>query len=201
MATRSWRGCPSTLSRFATRIGVPELFGETGLLPLERRGVRPTLEVNGIWGGFSGEGSKTIIPAEAHAKISCRLVADMDPHRTFELVRDAVLAVGVPGVRVEVRLLNHGMWSRVSIDHPATVAAASALRDVFGADPYYLFEGGSIPAAASFGSLLGLPVVLLGFTNPDDQAHAPNENMVLANYDGGLRTIVRYWAALRDLPT
>ena len=71
---------------------------------------------------------------------------------------------------------------------------------MFGEEPYYLREGGSIPAAASFSTMLSLPVVLLGFTNPDDQAHAPNENMVLANYEGGIRTIVRYWAALRELP-
>ncbi len=182
------------------QIGVPELFGEPDFLALERRGARPTLEVNGIWGGFQGEGSKTIIPAHAHAKISCRLVADMDPGRTFERVRAAITAVDVPGVRVEVRLLSHGMWSQTPIDHPATQAAASSLREVFGADPYYLFEGGSIPAAASFSSMFGLPVVLLGFTNPDDQAHAPNENMVLANYEGGIRSIARYWSALRDLP-
>jgi len=184
----------------ADGIGVPELFGEPDFLPLERRGARPTLEVNGIWGGFQGEGAKTIIPAHAHAKVSCRLVADMDPVQTFERLRDAVLAVSVPGVRVAVTLINHGMGTQTAIDHPATIAAAASLRDVFGADPYYLYEGGSIPAAASFDTMLGLPVVLLGFTNPDDQAHAPNENMVLANYEGGIRTIVRYWSALRDLP-
>jgi len=185
---------------FAAGIGVPELFGEGDFLPLERRGARPTLDVNGIWGGFQGEGSKTIIPASAHAKISTRLVADMDPRRTFERVRDAILAVPVPGVTVEVRLLNDGMWSRVGIDHPATRAAAACLEEVFGETPYYLNEGGSIPAAASFGSILGLPVVLLGFTNPDDRAHSPNEQMVLANYEGGVRTVARYWKALADLP-
>jgi acetylornithine deacetylase/succinyl-diaminopimelate desuccinylase-like protein len=185
---------------FAGALGVAELHGEPAFGVLERRGVRPTLDVNGIWGGFQGEGSKTIIPAHAHAKISCRLVADMDPIRTFERVRDAVLAVPAPGVRVEVTLMNHGMWSLTEIDHPASVAAARALEDVFGEKPYYIREGGSIPAAASFGSILGLPVVLLGFTNPDDQAHAPNESMVLANYEGGVRTVARYWEALRELP-
>lgn len=184
---------------FAAGIGVPELFGEADFLPLERRGARPTLDVNGIWGGFQGEGSKTIIPASAHAKISTRLVADMDPARTFGRVRDAILAVPVPGVRVDVRLLNDGMWSRVGIDHPATRLAAACLEDVFGEAPYFLNEGGSIPAAASFGSILGLPVVLLGFTNPDDRAHSPNEQMVLANYEGGVRTIARYWEALAGL--
>jgi acetylornithine deacetylase/succinyl-diaminopimelate desuccinylase-like protein len=184
----------------ADGIGVSELFGEPDFLPLERRGARPTLDVNGIWGGFQGEGAKTIIPAHAHAKVSCRLVADMDPVRTFDRLRAAVMSVHVPGVRVEVQLINHGLGTQTAIDHPAATAAAAALREVFGQDPYYLYEGGSIPAAASFRSMLGLPVVLLGFTNPDDQAHAPNENMVLANYEGGLRTIVRYWSALAGMP-
>ena len=181
---------------WAERVGVPELFGEPGLLPVERTGARPTLDVNGIWGGFEGEGSKTIIPAHAHAKISCRLVADMDPGATFERVRDRILAVAPRGVRTEVTLLNDGMWSLTGIDHPATRAAAKSLEEVFGQEPLYVRGGGSIPAAASFSSMLGLPVVMLGFAPPDDQAHAPNESMRLDNYEGGLRTIARYWEAL-----
>jgi acetylornithine deacetylase/succinyl-diaminopimelate desuccinylase-like protein len=191
---------PLDESAFVAELGVSELFGEPGFLPLERRGARPTLDVNGIWGGFTGVGSKTIIPAHAHAKVSCRLVPDMDPELTFARVRDAILAVPVPGVRVTVTLLSSGMWSLAGIDHPATQMAARCLEEVFGTRPYYLREGGSIPAAASFSTLLGLPVVLLGFTNPDDQAHAPNEQMVLANYEGGVRTIARYWEALAGLP-
>jgi acetylornithine deacetylase/succinyl-diaminopimelate desuccinylase-like protein len=180
----------------ASDIGVPELFGEPGYGSLERRGARPTLDVNGLWGGFQGEGSKTIIPAHAHAKISCRLVPDMDPARTFRIVRESVLANAPPGVRVEVSLINDGMWSLTEIDHPATRAAAQALEAVFGEAPVYLREGGSIPAAASFGSMLGLPVVLLGFTPPDDHAHSPNEFMRLDNYEGGIRTVARYWESL-----
>jgi acetylornithine deacetylase/succinyl-diaminopimelate desuccinylase-like protein len=187
---------PLDVETFTRDLGVPELFGDPAYTPLERRGARPTLDVNGIWGGFQGEGSKTIIPAHAHAKISCRLVADMDPVQTFELVRNAILAVPVPGVLVDVRLLNHGMWTLTTLEHPAAEAAARCLEEVFGAAPYYLREGGSIPAASSFNTLLGHPVVLLGFSNPDDQAHAPNESMVLANYEGGARTIARYWEAL-----
>jgi acetylornithine deacetylase/succinyl-diaminopimelate desuccinylase-like protein len=190
---------PLDEAAFTAELGVPSLYGEADFSPLERRGARPTLDVNGIWGGFQGEGSKTIIPAHAHAKISCRLVADMDPMRTFERVRDAILAVPVPGVRVEVSLLNSGMWTLTGIDHPATRAAARVLEEVFGEGPFYLREGGSIPAAASFASLLGLPVVLLGFTNPDDRAHAPNESMVLANYEGGVRAVARYWQALTEV--
>ncbi len=180
----------------ARETGVPALFGEPGFGALERRGARPTLDVNGLWGGFQGEGSKTIIPAHAHAKVSCRLVPDMDPKRTFQRVRDHVAALTPPGVRVETQLISDGLWSLTGIDHPATRAAAQCLQEVFGQSPVYLREGGSIPAAASFGSMLGLPVVLLGFTPPDDHAHSPNEFMTLANYEGGIRTIARYWEAL-----
>ena len=185
---------------FRAGTGVPALFGEPDFTPLERRGARPTLDVNGIWGGFQGEGSKTIIPAHAHAKVSMRLVPDMDPQRTFERLRDAILAEPPPGVDVKVTLINHGMWAITPIEHPATQAAARCLEEVFGAAPFYLREGGSIPMCASFKSILGLDVVLLGFTNPDDQAHAPNEQMVLANYEGGIRTVVRYWEAVSRLP-
>jgi acetylornithine deacetylase/succinyl-diaminopimelate desuccinylase-like protein len=181
---------------FTRQLGVPALFGEPEFHVLERRGARPTLDVNGIWGGFQGEGSKTIIPAHAHAKISTRLVPDMDPQRTFERVRDRVMALAPVGVNVEVTLLNTGMWSLMGIDHPAMEAAARTLEDVFGQAPVYLREGGSIPAAAAFGTLLGLPVVLLGFTNPDCQAHAPNESMVLDNYHRGTHAVARYWQEL-----
>ncbi|MEO7118557.1 MAG: dipeptidase [Candidatus Limnocylindrales bacterium] len=187
---------PLNEEEYAHRIGVPALFGEPDLLVVERQGARPTLDVNGLWGGFQGEGSKTIIPAHAHAKISCRLVADMDPNTTFERVRERVMALAPVGVTVDVRLLNTGMWSLTGIDHPATQAAARCIEDVFGVEPLYERGGGSIPAAASFSSMLGLPVVLLGFANPDDQAHAPNESMVLDNYERGIRTVARYWEAL-----
>jgi acetylornithine deacetylase/succinyl-diaminopimelate desuccinylase-like protein len=184
---------------FRDGIGVPALFGDPDFTVLERRGARPTLDVNGLWGGFQGEGSKTIIPAHAHAKVSCRLVPDMDPQRTFERLRDAVLADPPPGVDVSVTLINQGMWALTPIDHPATKAASACIEAVFGRAPVYLREGGSIPMCASFKSILGLDVVLLGFTPPDDQAHAPNESMRLDNYEGGIRTVVRYWQALAEL--
>jgi len=190
---------PFDESEFRAEHGLRELVGEPAFSPLERRGARPTLDVNGIWGGFQDEGSKTIIPAHAHAKISCRLVADMDPQRTFERLRDHVRTVAPAGVEVSISQLSAGMWSLASIDHPATMAAARCLEEVFGEPPVYLREGGSIPAVASFAEKLGLPIVLLGFTNPDDRAHAPNEVMYLANYEGGLRTVVRYWRQLASL--
>ena len=189
---------PFSEEEFVADYGLHSVFGDPAFTPLERRGARPTLDVNGIWGGFQGEGSKTIIPAHAHAKVSCRLVADMDTQSTFQRLRDYVMSIAPDGVEVEVRKLNDGMWSLTPIDHPATQAAAACLEEVFGAKPYFLREGGSIPAGATFSRVLGLPVVLLGFIQPDDQAHAPNENMRIDNMEGGVRTIVRYWQRLAE---
>ena len=185
-------------AEYVAQHGLHSLFGAPGFAPLERRGARPTLDVNGIWGGFQGEGSKTIIPAHAHAKVSCRIVADMDPETTFARLRDYVMSIAPAGVDVNVRRINDGWWVLTPIDHPATQAAAACLEEVFGEAPVYLREGGSIPAGASFTRLLDLPVVLLGFTQPDDQAHAPNESMRLDNLEGGLRTIMRYWQRLSE---
>jgi acetylornithine deacetylase/succinyl-diaminopimelate desuccinylase-like protein len=174
-------------------LGLPALVGEAGYTTLERRGVRPTLDVNGLWGGFQGDGTKTIIPAHAHAKVSCRLVANQDPDRIFELFRDHVARIAPPGVRTTVTSLGGGRPSVTPMDHPATKAAARAIEAAFGRPPLYIREGGSIPVCASFETVLGLPVVLAGFTNPDDNAHAPNESMVLDNYERGIRAIARLW--------
>ena len=155
------------------------------LPPLERRGARPTLDVNGIWGGFQGEGTKTIIPAHAHAKVSCRLVADKDPRRIFE-ARTYVEEIAPPGVRGRgQRRSAAGMPSLTSIDHPATQAAARALEETFGRAPSTSGRAARSRSCASFGTILGLPVVLLGFTPPDDHAHAPNEWMDLGQLRDG----------------
>jgi len=185
---------------YLARLGLPELFGETGFTTLERRGGRPTLDVNGLWGGFQGEGSKTIIQAHAHAKISCRLVPNQDPDRIFDALRAYVAQVAPPGVTTTVRLLGGGLPSVTPVDHPVTQAAARALEATFGRAPVYVREGGSIPVCASFESILGQPVVLLGFAQPDSHAHAPNEWMDLGNYETGIRTIVRFWTEIADLP-
>ncbi len=185
---------------YMAEMGVDALFGEAGYSTLERRGARPTLEICGLWGGFQGEGAKTIIPARAHAKVSCRLVPDQAPQRIFEAIRARVLELAPPGVTVDMTLINSGFASLTPIDHPATQAAARCLEEVFGQAPLYTREGGSIPVAASFETLLGLPVVLLGFMNPDCQAHSPNESMRIDNWEQGLRTTVRYWEALAALP-
>jgi acetylornithine deacetylase/succinyl-diaminopimelate desuccinylase-like protein len=181
-------------------LGLPALFGEPGYSTLERRGGRPTLDVNGIWGGFQGEGSKTIIPAHAHAKVSCRLVPDQDPDVILERFRAFVEQVAPPGVRTTVRYLGGGRPSVTPVDHPVTQAAARSLEATFGRAPVFVREGGSIPVCASFEDILGQPVVLLGFAPPDGHAHAPNEWMDLGNYETGIRTIIRFWDEVAALP-
>jgi acetylornithine deacetylase/succinyl-diaminopimelate desuccinylase-like protein len=192
---------PFDEAEYQRNLGLPALHGEAGYGTLERRGTRPTLDVNGIWGGFQGEGSKTIIPAHAHAKVSCRLVPDQDPDRIFTAFQDYVLRIAPPGVRTEVQDLGGGWPSVTPIDHPATRAAARALEATFGREPVYIREGGSIPICASFERILDLPVVLLGFDPPDQRAHAPNEWMDLRNYETGIRTVARMWDEVAALGT
>jgi acetylornithine deacetylase/succinyl-diaminopimelate desuccinylase-like protein len=174
-------------------LGISELFGEPSYSTVERKTGRPTLDANGIWGGYSGDGSKMIVPAEAHAKVSCRLVPSQDPGRVFEQIRAYGADIAPPGVEVTLHVLGSGLPSSTSIDHPATGAAARAIEATFGVPPLYYRVGGSIPVTASFGDLLGLPVVLLGFAPPDSQAHAPNEFMDLRNFETGIRAIARCW--------
>jgi acetylornithine deacetylase/succinyl-diaminopimelate desuccinylase-like protein len=173
--------------------------GEAGFSTVERRGARPTLDVNGIWGGFTGDGSKTIIPAHAHAKISCRLVTAQDPAKIALQVEAALKAAAPRGLQVEVQNLGNGYPFLTPLGDPYLSAAASALKETFGADPLYIREGGSIPIAALFQRELSLPVVLLGFTPPDDNAHAPNESMDLGNFEGGIRTVIRALDAIAAL--
>ena len=191
---------PFDEGEYQEHLGLPALVGEVGFTTLERRAARPTLDVNGLWGGFEGEGSKTIIPAHAHAKVSCRLVAAQDPDRIFEAFRAYVEEIAPPGVTTTVQYLGGGLPSLTPMDHPATQAAARALKATFGQAPVYIREGGSIPVCASFASILGLPVVLMGFTPPDENAHAPNEWMDLRNYETGIRTFARMFDELVDLP-
>ncbi|HET7031224.1 MAG TPA: dipeptidase [Candidatus Limnocylindrales bacterium] len=196
---RSIADLPFDEDAYLGRLGLPELHGEAGYSTLERRGARPTLDVNGIWGGFQGEGSKTIIPAHAHAKISCRLVANQDPVKISQALRDFVVAVAPKGVRVETQELGHGMPLHTPVDHPATQAAARALEATFGRAPVYVREGGSIPICASFQRILGQSVVLMGFVPPEDGAHAPNEWNDLRNYETSIRAIARMWDEIAGL--
>jgi acetylornithine deacetylase/succinyl-diaminopimelate desuccinylase-like protein len=197
----AYAALPFDEDHYQAALGVPELVGEAGYSTLERKSGRPTLDVNGIWGGYQGEGSKTIIPGRAGAKVSCRLVPDQQPDAIFERLRAYVEEIAPPGVRVVVTYLGDGLPVRTSIDHPAVQAAARSLEATFGQAPLYIREGGSIPFVATFEQVLGLPVVLMGFTPPDGNFHAPNEWMDLANFEAGIRTVVRYFDELAALET
>jgi acetylornithine deacetylase/succinyl-diaminopimelate desuccinylase-like protein len=176
--------------------GAPATVGEQGWSPLERMWLRPTLEINGIWGGYSGPGSKTIIPAHAGAKVSCRLVPDQDPGEIAALVAEALRHAAPPTVRVKVEAEPGGRPVLTPIDHPAVQAARRAMRHGFGADPAIIRSGGTIPPVATFQTVLGLPSVLVGVGLPDDQIHAPNERFDLDQYAAGVRVIARLWDEL-----
>lgn len=173
-------------------MGVSELVGEPEYPPLERIAARPTLELHGIAGGFTGEGAKTVIPAKARAKISLRFPVDLKSKEVFCLFKKAVKAAAPVGVEVTVRKISSGEGVMVELDNPAMVAATAALKEIYGKEPLYLHDGGSIPVAALFSEVLLTPVVLMGFGLPDDHAHAPNEKLSLGQFARGIRTVARF---------
>ncbi len=179
-------------------LGVPELYGEEGYTYLERTWVRPTLEVNGMYGGFQGEGIKTVLPAEASAKITCRLVPDQDPDEIVELLKRHIEKHKPVGVEVSVSLFDKGAPFVTPFDHPAIQAAGRAYEKVYQVPTSYTRGGGSIPIVAAFDQILGLPIVLMGFGLPSENFHAPNEHFHLENYDKGLLTICHYWYELAE---
>ena len=188
----------------ATAGGIGEAVGEEGWSVLERRWVRPTLEINGMWGGYQGPGSKTIIPASAHAKITCRLVPHQRPRDIAGKVAQALRAATPRGVRAEVVAKEGGNPVVTPSDHPAVRAASRAMAAVMGAEPVIIREGGSIPPVEVFQRVLGIPSVLVGTGLPDDQIHAPNEKFDLDHFAMGVRILARLWdeiAAERTVTT
>jgi acetylornithine deacetylase/succinyl-diaminopimelate desuccinylase-like protein len=167
--------------------GAPALDGERGFTATERIWGRPTVEVNGIGGGFQGEGSKTVIPREAFAKLTCRLVPGQTPEKIAALVSDHLRAQCPRGVRGTVTA-GHGGAPFVTDPHSRDgLAAQRALRDTFGREPALVREGGSIPIVQTFRDILGVDVLLLGLALPDANAHAPNENFPVENFEAGIR--------------
>jgi acetylornithine deacetylase/succinyl-diaminopimelate desuccinylase-like protein len=182
--------------KLRNQLGVTELFGEKGYTPTERTWARPTLEVNGIYGGFQGDGIKTVIPAEAHAKITCRLVPDQDPDEIAELLQAHIQSHLPVGVTVDVSLFDKGAPYVTPFDHPAIQAAGRSYEKIYGVPTAFTRGGGSIPIVATFDQILNLPVVLMGFGLPDENFHAPNEHFNLENFDKGLQTLCEYWYEL-----
>lgn len=167
--------------------GVPELFGETGFTPTERIWARPTAELNGIGGGYQGEGSKTVIPKEAFAKLTFRLVPDQKPERILELVRGHFQKHCGSGVRVEVVEGHSGLPYLMDPNSKDGKAAQQALVETFGGEVALIREGGSIPIVQTFRDVLKVDTLLLGLALPDCRAHSPNENFPLENYYAGMR--------------
>jgi acetylornithine deacetylase/succinyl-diaminopimelate desuccinylase-like protein len=173
-------------------MGARELVGEPGIPLLERLWARPTFEVHGIRGGFTGEGAKTVIPARAVAKISTRLVADQDPAEATEQLKQAVAKACPRGVTAELKVLHSAPPSLVNTDNRFIHAAADAMSEVFGKPTVYIRSGGSIPIVAAFEQSLGIPSVMMGFGLPDDNLHAPNEKLHLPNFYRGIEAVARY---------
>jgi acetylornithine deacetylase/succinyl-diaminopimelate desuccinylase-like protein len=176
--------------------GVPEVTGETGYSMAERRGVRPTLDIHGLPGGFTGPGGKTVIPARALAKVSMRLVPDQDPAEIARLFETHLHALAPPTVEVEVRTIGTARPAYVDPQSPAVQAAARAYELGFGAPPVYGRGGGTLPIVTEFQDTLGTPVVLMGLGLPDDQVHAPNEKFHLPNLYRGVESLIYYFAQL-----
>jgi acetylornithine deacetylase/succinyl-diaminopimelate desuccinylase-like protein len=173
-------------------MGVTQFAGEAEYPPMQRIWARPTLEVHGIIGGFVGEGTKTVIPAIAKAKISLRLPPELKSAEAYTLFEQAVQAVAPAGVSVTVHKLGSGEGVLVSPDTPPMQAAAAALEQVYGKPPVMLRDGGSIPIGALFDGVLHAPVVLMGFGLPDDNLHAPNEKYSLEQFYRGIRTVAEF---------
>lgn len=184
---------------WSRRIGVPgPMDGEVGYTLSERLSARPTFDINGLWGGYSGEGSKTIIPAFAAAKLSTRLVPDQDHREIEQLLTEHLKRIAPDTVTVDVKIIHGGQPAITPIDHPVVRLTATALEDAFGKAPLFHRSGGSIPVVAALESGIGLKSVMVGFASPNGNFHAPNEWLPLANYRGGMDAIVRLWAELGE---
>jgi acetylornithine deacetylase/succinyl-diaminopimelate desuccinylase-like protein len=185
------RTLPFDEDAYLEEVGVPALVGEKGYTTYERLWIRPTCEVNGLLSGYTGEGSKTVLPAYAMAKVSCRLVPDQDPKKISRLFQKHVSSVAPKGVTVEVLSLHDGKPWRAKLEGPLYDAAARALRDAFGRDVIYAGEGGSIPIVPEFERVLGAPALLMGFGLPGENAHAPDEWMSVENFEKGTYAAAR----------
>jgi len=184
---------PFNLDEYKKAIGINEVLGENGYSTMERTGIRPTLDVNGIWGGYTEEGSKTVIPSTASAKISMRLVPNQDYHKIAELFTKHFQNITPPYVQVKVTEL-HGGHAYVSpTDMTAYIAAEKAYTETFGKKPVPVRSGGSIPIISTFEKILGIKSILMGFGLESDAIHSPNENFPLFNFYKGIETIPYFY--------
>src|SRR5579862_1461419 len=190
---KAWQSLPFDEEHYRiAEVGSRQLVGEAGYGVLERTWARPTLDVHGMPGGFTGAGAKTVIPAKATAKVSMRLVPEMTPAKAFDLYKSYVEKTAPKGVDVSVRLIHSGDPCLIPVDNPYIQAATRALHEVWGKDTVFIRSGGSIPIVGDFDRHLGLPSVMMGFGLPDDNLHAPNEKFHLKNFELGIKSIIRF---------
>jgi acetylornithine deacetylase/succinyl-diaminopimelate desuccinylase-like protein len=183
-----FKRAPFDEKAFLAESGAPA-FGEKGYSTLERISVRPTLDVNGMWSGYTGEGSKTVLPSFAAAKVSARLVPDQDPHELFPAFEAYVRRLAPPGLKVVVKDLHGAMPFLTEPDHPMLECARRALARAWPKPAAMMREGGSIPVMATFQKTHDLPCILMGFGLDDDNVHAPNEKFSLSSYHGGTKSV------------
>lgn len=194
---KAWKTLPFDEEHYRrTEIGAPSLVGEPGYSVLERTWARPTLDIHGMPGGFTGTGAKTVIPAKATAKVSMRLVPDMTPQTSFEQYKSYVESIAPKGVEVEVRLIHSGDPIVIGTDNPYIQAATRALKEVWRKDTVFMRSGGSIPIVGDFERHLKIPTVMMGFGLPDDNLHAPNEKFHIANFYRGIESIIAFFEGL-----
>jgi acetylornithine deacetylase/succinyl-diaminopimelate desuccinylase-like protein len=190
----SWDSLPFDEEEFRQKeVGSTQLTGEPGFSVMERTWARPTLEVHGIVGGYMAPGAKTVIPAKATAKVSMRLVPDQKPDEIVAAFKKYVAQITPRGVQTEVRVLSASGANSVNPDHPAIHFAAEAFAEVLGRETVFTRGGGSIPIVGDFKTYLGIPTILMGFSNPDDGLHSPNEKYPVANYYAGILTIAHFF--------
>ena len=194
---KTWQSLPFSEEEFMRKeVGSSALTGEPEYSVLERLWARPTLEIHGMPGGFIGDGAKTVIPAKAVAKVSLRLVPDMEPQRVFQLYKRYVESICPKGISLDVRLIHSGDAIVIGVDNRYIEAATAALHDVFGKDTVFVRSGGSIPIVGDFERSLKIPSVMMGFGLPDDNLHAPNEKFCIANFYRGIETLIRFFEKL-----
>jgi acetylornithine deacetylase/succinyl-diaminopimelate desuccinylase-like protein len=184
---------PFDLEKYRQAIGVEEVSGEVGYATTERTGIRPAFDVCGMWGGYTGEGAKTVLPSKAFAKISCRLVPNQNHEEIAILFKEHFESIAPKSVRVEVTSLHGGQGYGCPINLPAYRAAEKAYTEVYGKRPVPVRSGGSIPIISTFEQILGVKTILMGFGLESDAIHSPNENFPLEQFFNGIRTIPLFY--------
>ncbi|MGI9429408.1 MAG: dipeptidase [Bythopirellula sp.] len=191
-----FRKLPFDESAFEAQLDVAGLSGEAGYTTLERRWARPSFDVNGIWGGYQGEGAKTVLPGKAAAKFSFRLVPNQDPQQITASLREFFEPLVPPGIKLELIDYHGAPGIAMPLDSPYLEAAAEAIESGFGKRPVFIREGGSIPIVNTFAETLDADVLLLGWGQNDDNLHAPNEKFSLADFHRGIRASAALWSSL-----